>query len=56
VIAAMAEAVTRADDLWAVKTVDGDLLVLEEKTPGGVREEPELSSVDGLTLTGEFEG
>jgi hypothetical protein len=55
VVAAMAEAVGRADDLWLVKDVDGQTLVLEEKTPGSVSEEPELSGVEGLRLEGELQ-
>lgn len=53
-IAAMAEAVERADDLWEVTETSGNRLVLEEKTAESVTEEPELSAPSGLTLTGEF--
>jgi hypothetical protein len=55
VVEAMAEAVERADDLWRVKEASGGVLVLEEKTPGSVQEDPELSGVEGLKLTGEFQ-
>lgn len=51
---AMSEAVSRADDMWNVKKVDKNILVLEEKVGGSITEEPELSAPEGLTLTGEF--
>ncbi len=53
-IAAMAEAVERADDIWEVTENSGTKLVLQEKTAGSVTKEPELSAPAGLTLTGEF--
>lgn len=53
-ISAMAEAVTRADDLWEVVEASEASLTLQEKEPGSVTEEPELSAPEGLTLTGDF--
>jgi iron complex transport system substrate-binding protein len=54
VISAMAKAVSRADDLWAVREAGGGALVLEEKEAGSVDGEPLLTGVDGLTLAGDF--
>lgn len=57
-ISAMAEAVERADDVWHVSSVDGNVLILTEKTPGTIKEgeeEPELSAPEGLKLTGKLE-
>ncbi len=53
-LAAMEEALIRADDLWEVVQVTETDLILQEKVPGSVTEEPELSAPKGLTLTGSF--
>ncbi len=53
-VEAMAEAVRRADDLWEVTETTDRSLILQEKIPGSVTEEPELSAPKGLTLTGSF--
>ncbi len=53
---AMAEAVTRADDIWKVKSCQNGVLELEEKAEeaGTVKSEPDLSAPKGLELTGVF--
>ncbi|MBO4291189.1 MAG: hypothetical protein J5898_04710 [Lachnospiraceae bacterium] len=51
---AMAEAIRRADDIWEVKSCSQGILILTEKEPGTVKEEPLLSAPQGLELTGEY--
>ncbi len=53
-VAAMEEAVKRADDIWEVSLRSGAELVLTEKTPGTVTEEPGLSAPEGLVLNGSM--
>jgi iron complex transport system substrate-binding protein len=50
---AIAEAVTRADDLWEVKSCENGVVVLQEKTAGSVESIANLSGPAGLEFTGE---
>ena len=53
---AMAEAVSRADDIWEVESCSDGVLILKEKEEesGTINREPELSAPEGLELTGDF--
>ena len=51
---AMAEAIRRADDIWEVKSCSQGILILTEKEPGTITEEPLLSAPQGLELTGDY--
>ncbi len=51
---AMAEAVTRADDIWIVKEQSGDRIVLEEKEIDTAEEPEILAGSGGITLQGDF--
>lgn len=53
---AVAEAVTRADDLWEVKAVEGETVVLKEKEPGTVKkgEIPEPEVPFGMTVSDNY--
>lgn len=54
VAGAMANAVEEADDLWEVTDVSGNVLLLTEKIPGSVPQEPLLRAPEGLALRGTF--
>lgn len=52
VAAALAAAITRADDIWQVKELAGGTLVLEEKDAGSAGDILAPAAPDGLSITG----
>ncbi|HIT89185.1 MAG TPA: ABC transporter substrate-binding protein [Candidatus Merdenecus merdavium] len=50
----LSEAIERADDLWMVKEMGDDFLILKEKEVGTVKEIGNLEAPEGVTLTGEI--
>lgn len=54
VAGALAEAVKRADDIWAVKSLKGTTLLLEEKNIGTAKEPAPPEAPPGLTIQGVF--
>lgn len=53
---AIADAIERADDLWAVKSCEGGVVVLCEKTAGSVEEISALTAPEGLQITTSVSG
>ncbi len=53
-VEAMAEAVRRADDLWEVTETTDRSLILQEKIPGSVTQEPELFRAERFDADGFF--
>lgn len=53
---AIADAVTRADDLWEVVSCESGVVLLREKTPGSVEEIPPLTAPEGLEITTSVSG
>lgn len=51
---AMAEAITRADDIWTVKEQNGGRLILEEKEIDTADEPEILAGPSGIMLQGDF--
>jgi len=54
VAAALAEAIERADDIWAVHSLQGATLLLEEKNIGEAKEPPPPAAPAGLIIKGTF--
>lgn len=53
---AIADAIERADDLWEVKSCEGGVVVLCEKTAGSVEEISALTAPEGLQITTSVSG
>lgn len=53
---AIAEAVTRADDLWEVESCEGSTVVLKEKTAGSVEEIPAVTAPEGIKISTSISG
>lgn len=53
---AIADCVTRADDLWEVVSCEDGVVLLREKTAGSVEEVPALSVPEGLTASVSVSG
>ncbi len=54
VAAALAKAIERADDIWAVKSLQGSALLLEEKNIGEAKVPAPPEAPSGLTIQGTF--
>lgn len=54
VAAALAKAIERADDVWAVQSLQGATLLLKEKNIGEAKEPAPPEAPAGLTIQGTF--